>query len=72
MIIPIPKYEEPDPVVALYERYAPDMHERIRKFLDCPNWKCTCGLTNFGRNKQCAKWECKKPRPTDYIEGEYK
>lgn len=37
----------------------------IKWYLDCKSWVCACGLTNFGRNKQCAKQSCKKPRPLD-------
>ncbi len=38
----------------------------VALFLNCKSWLCECGLTNFGRNKQCAKWSCKKPRPTTW------
>lgn len=40
--------------------------ERIRLFLDVPNWKCECGLVNFGRNERCADPKCQKEKPNDY------
>jgi len=39
-------------------------------FFSVRNWKCNCGLTNFGRNKKCAMWTCNLPRPLDFNEGE--
>lgn len=39
-------------------------------FFDVPNWKCNCGLMNFGRNKYCADTRCRTPRPADFNEGE--
>jgi hypothetical protein len=65
MIIPIPIHH-------IEESVAPDPEDRgewIRWFLDCEHWRCTCGITNFGRNKFCARWTCKKPRPTSYVES---
>ncbi len=43
-----------------------DEHRRVELFLNCKSWKCECGLTNFGRNRNCAKWTCLKPRPSDW------
>jgi hypothetical protein len=39
---------------------------RIQLFLNVPPWRCECGNTNFGRNKLCADFRCKMPRPADY------
>jgi rubrerythrin len=53
MIIPSPKYEEPE--VSIEER----TDDWYRNYLAVPPWKCpACGLTNFGRNKHCAS--CKE------------
>jgi len=55
MIIPPPKYEEPE---------VPELSdaEWIRAYLNCVPWKCDkCGLTNFGRNEKCADCREKKP-----------
>ncbi len=41
-------------------------HRRVQLFLNVASWKCECGITNFGRNLQCAKDTCKKPRPAHY------
>jgi hypothetical protein len=71
MIIPVPTYREE--VVERAPVVAPNQ-ERDRWtlwYMDCPSWKCTCGLTNFGRNEQCAKWTCKLPRPDWYKENVY-
>jgi hypothetical protein len=67
MIIPPPRHEEP-------ERHIPEPVSRgnddfVRWYMNCPPWICKCGLTNFGRNEQCAKWTCKLPRPTTYDGG---
>lgn len=53
MIIPPPRYEEPEvPVIAVTEHKEA---ARIRAYLDVPNWKCSaCGAIMFGRCKFCA------------------
>ena len=39
---------------------------RIELFLDVKPWVCSCGGTNFGRNKFCADFKCKLPRPSTW------
>lgn len=51
------------------ERNIEDGYDRIKRFLNCKDWICECGLNNFGRNKYCANYKCKKDRPTDYVES---
>ena len=53
--------EEPVPIKNDWDEY-----RRVQLYLNCKPWKCSCGLTNFGRNRNCAKWTCKKPRPSDW------
>jgi len=50
-------------------------HDRIQRFLDCPNWICymrDCGAVNFGRNKKCAycwgRLNRFTERPINYME----
>jgi len=59
---------EPTPYVP-----SADNNERIRRFLDCPTWKCSvCTSTVFGRCKKCpycyGKHNKVTPRPEDYME----
>jgi len=67
MIIPIPTQNEPEPFESTVIVDA--NYERIKKFLDVPDWKCTlCGAVMFGRMEYCIN--CKHthkrhtPRPT--------
>ena len=71
MLIRPPQFEEePEKGEVIYTpphgMTAWDDRRRVELFLNVLPWKCECGLTNFGRNKQCAKWNCKKPRPDNW------
>jgi hypothetical protein len=68
MIIPLPEYNEPESEKV--QALGTD-NEWVKWYMDCPPWVCRCGVTNFGRNKNCARWECKRPRPIEYVENEY-
>lgn len=59
MRIPIPTFQEDEKIPEVKTQFNT---EWIHEFLNVPPWKCVCGLTNFGRNEQCAK--CKKERLT--------
>jgi len=60
-----PQEESKNPeVVCTWEEY-----RRIQLQMNVPPWKCECGIVNHGRNLNCARWECKKPRPKDYKIG---
>ncbi len=37
-------------------------NEWVKWYLDVPSWKCSCGVTNFGRNVRCARPTCKKEK----------
>jgi hypothetical protein len=67
MIIPIPTYREEVPDRPVIRPSTNDAW--VRWYMNCPSWKCVCGLTNFGRNEQCAKWTCKRDRPATYDGG---
>jgi hypothetical protein len=56
-------YTPPPPSTDLEKEYA-----RIREYMDVKPWKCACRLVNFGRNKYCADYKCRNPRPTDFVE----
>lgn len=45
-------------------------YRKTQIYMNVPPWKCSCGIVNFGRNLQCARDTCKKPRPTDYKKGD--
>lgn len=63
MIIPLPYYD-PDERQEKSVLEKMDNSEWIKWYMNCPNWKCTCGATNFGRNVRCAKPTCRKERDT--------
>lgn len=65
MLIPTPKWKEVDD----YVPPPPSTDSaHVKQFWNVRPWRCTCGLTNFGRNKHCADYRCKKLRPTDFVE----
>lgn len=44
-----------------------EQNRRIELFLDVKPWVCPrCNGTNFGRNKFCADFRCKLPRPKEW------
>ena len=58
--ITIPNDDYLEAILAPDEPISTDENERIRIFLDIPNWVCPkCRLTNFGRNKYCADLKCR-------------
>jgi hypothetical protein len=71
MIIPLPTPGEPKLDTVFTQSKSIGDGNWIKWYLDCPNWKCACGVTNFGRNKNCARDVCRVARPTWYVENEY-
>lgn len=65
MIIPIPQMDNEQSNRMNIEV---DDYDWVKRFLHCPPWTCECGLINFGRNKKCADFSCKRDRPASYIE----
>lgn len=59
-----PQEESKKPEFHTWEEY-----RRGQIFMNVPPWKCECGIVNFGRNRNCARDTCKKPRPADYKIG---
>lgn len=63
--LPEPQFLEETPVLS--EREIWERNRRMEIILNVKPWKCPqCNLTNFGRNKHCARWTCKLPRPADF------
>ena len=67
MLIPPPKHEEKEVYDSLPTRDSA-RDARIKESLNVCPWKCECGLTNFGGNKLCADFKCKKLRPEGFVE----
>jgi hypothetical protein len=66
MIIPIPIHQEDEIVPQIKTEVN---HARVLEFLNIKPWRCpSCNLTNFGGNLACANYQCKIPRPVDFVE----
>jgi len=72
MIIPRPTYTEPEERAEVRVGVSESESERIRRYLDVPNWTCPkCEAVMFGRVKACVY--CREalkthtPRPSTYL-----
>ena len=56
MLIPIPKYNEPEPVEPTRAPvHNPETEARVKEYLNVPSWKCVkCKTTMFGRINYCV------------------
>ena len=77
MLIPLPKYKEEtaDPkseyTVHLTPGEIQKEMDRVRKYLDVPNWTCEkCGAVMFGRMEHCVYCKVRlstlTPRPAHF------
>lgn len=67
MIIPLPKYTEPEPTVGepASQSITEGQAEWIKWYLDVPNWICpVCQATMFGRMKYCVYCKARFNRDT--------
>ena len=72
MLIP-PPIGEPEKTVE--EEIAAEEYERVRQYINCPNWKCpVCKGVMMGRVLNCVYCKFRgviTPRPSSYGENDY-